>query len=111
MTRLARLSALYASLLFGAAVIVGGGYYLYFLPMFPGPEKQAVVERFIKDPASPTEQLRKVALDSHEVVIAGFEALHAAVIFIVILCVVAGIGFVSLAMALRKAKREATSAP
>jgi len=45
-----------------------------------------------------------VALDSHEVVIAGFKALDAAIVVILILCAVAGIGFMSIAMALRKAK-------
>jgi hypothetical protein len=110
MTRLARLSVLYAGLLFGAALLVGGAYYFYYRPMVPAPEKQAAIERFIKDPASPVEQVRKVALDSHDVVIVGFKALEAAVIAMVILCLAAGIGFVSLAVGLRNAKEESTGA-
>jgi hypothetical protein len=110
MNRLARTSAVYASLSFIAAVLIGGVYYFYYRSMLPAPEKQAAIERFLKDPASPTEQVRKVAIDSHEVVVAGFRALDAAIVAIVILCVVAGFGFLSLARALRKAKGESKSA-
>ena len=110
MNRLARTSTVYASVAFIAAVLIGGAYYFYYRTMLPAPEKQAAIERFLKDPASPTEQVRKVAIDSHEVVIAGFRALDAAIFVIVILCMVAGFGFLSLSRALRRAKGESTRA-
>jgi hypothetical protein len=110
MTRLARLSALYASLLVLGALLIGGGYYVYYRPMFPSPEKQAAIERFIKDPSSSSEQIRTVALEGHEVIVSGFKAMDAAILMIVILCVVAAAGFVSIAIAARKAKSDAPSA-
>jgi len=110
MNRLARASAVYASLSFVAAVVIGGVYYFYYRTMLPTQQRQAAIERFLKDPASPIEQVRKVAIDSHEVVIAGFRALDAAIMVIVILCVIAGVGFLSLARALRKAKGESAGA-
>jgi predicted permease len=110
MTRLARLSVLYASLLVLAALLIGGGYYLYYRPMFPPPEKQAAIERFIKDPGSPVEQIRKVALEGHDVAVAGFKAMDAAILMIVIVCLIAAVGFISIAITARKAKVDAPSA-
>jgi hypothetical protein len=110
MTRLARLATVYAGLLLVAGGIVAWGYYFHYRPMFPGPDKQAVVERFLRDPASPSEQLRKVALDGHEVVLAAYKALDAAILLVVILCAVGAAGFMSVAIGLRKAKSNATSA-
>ncbi|HZM33785.1 MAG TPA: hypothetical protein VFC18_04755 [Burkholderiales bacterium] len=110
MTRLARLSALYAGLLLLGALLISGGYYLYYRPMFPSSEKQAAVARLIRDPGSSIEQVRNVALEGHEVVVSGFAAMDAAIFLIVIVCVVAAAGFVSIAVAARKAKPDAPSA-
>lgn len=110
MARLARLSVLYASLLAMAALLIGGGYYFYYRPMFPPLEKQVAIERFIKDPGSPVEQIRKVALEGHDVVIAGFKAMDAAILMIVIICLIAAVGFVSIAIAARKTKVDVPSA-
>ena len=110
MSHLARLSALYAGLAAMAALLFAGGYYFYYRPMFPPAEKQAAIERFIKDPGSPVEQIRKVALESHEVVVAGFKAMDAAILMIVIICLIAAVGFASIAVAVRKAKMETPSA-
>jgi hypothetical protein len=110
MARIARLSTLYASFLFLAALSIGGAYYLYFSPMLPSPEKQAAIERFIKDPGANVEQLRKAALGSHEVVIAAHKAMDAAILMIVTLCGIAAVGFVSIAITARKTKADAPSA-
>jgi hypothetical protein len=110
MTRLARLSALYAALAIVAGLLIGGGYYFYYRPMFPPAEKQAAIERFIKDPGSPVEQIRKVALESHDVVVAGFKAMDAAILMIVIVCLITAVGFASIAMAVRKTKMDTPGA-
>ena len=110
MDRIARTSALWAALFFAAAMIVGGSYYFYVRATFPGAEKQAAVARFIQDPKSPAEHVRKVALDSHETVIAAFEAIEAAAIVIVVLCLAAAGGFMSIVMDVRKAKKGASGA-
>lgn len=110
MTRLARLSVLYAGLLVLAAVLVGGGYYFHFRVMFPSPEKQAAIERFIRAPDSSLEQIRNVALEGHNVVVAGFKAMDAAILMIVILCLAAAAVFFSIAVAARKARAEASGA-
>lgn len=90
-------------LLFGSAL--GLAYYLHYRPMW-SPEVLGRAARLLSDPSTPVETLRSTALQGHNTLLAGVEALDAAILMLLIACAAAGVAFVYVFMVLRKGKQN-----
>jgi hypothetical protein len=70
-----------------ASVVIVGGYFFHFRPGWMTPEVLVRTPAFLADPATSAAQLRETALKGHQVIVDGFAALDAAIVFMLILSI------------------------
>jgi hypothetical protein len=88
------------------SIAVGAAYFFLFRPMRAAVDL-AAVERLLRDPSIPIEAIRRVALQGHETVAAGFVAVESAVVFLFVFSAVAGAALLYVFFGLRGMKQEA----
>jgi hypothetical protein len=101
--RLAKFSLIWGGLFSLVAVSLPIGYYLYFRPRWASSEMISRVEAFLKDPSMQLDQIRRLALNGHNVLLASYAALDAAILCLIALSAVAAWGFFYLGIKLRRA--------
>jgi hypothetical protein len=93
-----------------AAVCFAAGYFLYYRPKWMTPEVLIGIPAFLRDPSTPPERLRQTALDGHQLILSGFQALDAAIILILIISIGAAVMLVYVALKLRAQAQKQDSA-
>jgi len=93
------------------SVGVGTFYYLHARPTWSQPQKHQLIEKVLQDPATPVDVVRKTALDGHDLLSKAYVALDSALELLLTFGFGAALLFGYLAYAVRKAAKEAQSAP
>ena len=90
------------------AVTVGLAYYFLYRPMWATVD-MAGIERLLRDPSTPIEAIRRTALQGQKTVLAGFEAVDAAILFLLFCSALAGAALFYVFAALRRVHRGSGS--
>jgi len=66
---------------------VAAAYFLHFRPSWMTPEVLVQTPAYLKDPTTPPENVRDIALKGHQVILDSFAVLDAAIVFMLILSI------------------------
>ena len=108
--------SLYRTCAIGAAIYlvisaaVAAAYFLHFRPGWMTPEVLVHTPALLTNPSSPPEKVREIALKGHQVILANFAALDAAIIFMLIVSLGAAATLIYVAARARAATKNDDSA-